>query len=115
MPTSPVSESGGPKPVQADLDSQQATRLRELTALTVLLREQEKAGACQGQTIEWLTRLAVALISRPRWWAIMPASWQTRRMHKLLKGRGLFDADAYLRLNPDVAAGDIDPLPGGRR
>lgn len=110
MPTSPASTSSGPRPAQADLHGQLAERFRELTALTVLLEEQERAGARQEQTIEWLTRLAVALIARPRWWAMMPASWQSKRMHSLLKQRGLFDTDAYLRLNPDVAAGDIDPL-----
>lgn len=110
MLTNPASNSSGPKPARADLDSQLAERFRELTALTVLLQEQEKAGARQQQTIEWLCNLAVALVARPRWWAVMPASWQSSRMHMLLKRRGLFDGGAYLRLNPDVAAGDVDPL-----
>jgi hypothetical protein len=110
LPTSPSSKTRGPQLADAGLHGQLAERFRELTALTVLLAEQEKASARQQETTEWLTRLAVALVARPRWWAIMPASWQTSRMHTLLKRRGLFDVDAYLRLNPDVAAGDIEPL-----
>ena len=97
LPTNPASKRSGPQRDDADVRGQLAERYRELTALTVLLAEQEKAGARQQQTIEWLTHLAVALIARPRWWAIMPGSWQTSRMHMLLKRRGIRDLGAIER------------------
>lgn len=100
----------GPPDVHDDLRFELAERFRELTALTVLLQEQEKASEGRQQTIEWLSRVAAVLVAQPAWWAIMPMSWKARRRHRLLRTNGLFDADAYLRLNPDVAESGIDPL-----
>ena len=95
---------------RADLQRRLDDRFREITALTVLLREQERSGETRQETIDWLCRIAAFLVSQPPGATIMPASWRARRRLSLLKKRGLFDADTYLRLNPDVAATEIDPL-----
>ncbi|HLY91559.1 MAG TPA: hypothetical protein VKQ27_21430 [Acetobacteraceae bacterium] len=59
---------------------------------------------------EWLGQINAFLRNRPQWWAIMPAAWQRRHEHAALRKRGLFDAEAYLRLYPDVAADGADPV-----
>ena len=110
MPTKPAAKRRGSQMTDAELQAQLSERFRELTALTVLLQEQEKAGVSRDEAIEWLSRLAATLFSQPAWWGMLPRSWQSRRRHKLLQKEGLFDAEEYLRLNPDVAAGGIDPL-----
>ena len=95
---------------ELDLDCQLAEHYRELTALTVLLQEQEKAFVARQEVIDWLCRVAIVLHGQPRWWGIMPAAWRAKRERQLLRNRGLFDADGYLRQNPDVAETTIDPL-----
>jgi len=40
----------------------------------------------------------------------LPAVFQVKRQRRLLKQRGLFDGDAYLAANADVAADGVDPL-----
>jgi hypothetical protein len=92
------------------LQTELAERFRELTALTVLLREQEKAFGEQQRTIDWLCRVAAALYPQHGWRAIMPAGWRARRARRALQARGLFDSEAYLRLNPDVALMGTDPV-----
>lgn len=92
------------------LEEQLAERFRELAALAVLLQEQEKAGEAREETIAWLCQIARVLFAQPGWWGMMPASWQAKRKRRLLRDRGLFDGDAYLRQNPDLAGAEIDPL-----
>lgn len=59
---------------------------------------------------EWLRQINAILLERPYWWAMMPAAWQRRQEQAVLRRRGLFDSQAYLQLNPDVAANGEDPV-----
>ena len=62
------------------------------------------------RTVSWLCEVAASLFEQPAWWGIMPASWRAKRQRRLLRKRGIFDGDAYLRQNPDLAGAKIDPL-----
>lgn len=83
---------------------------REIAALSVLLREQEKRCEVAEVRANWLREVAAALLTQPSWWALMPAAWHMKRLLKLLRSRGLFDDEAYLRQYPDVAATRMNPL-----
>lgn len=85
-------------------------RFREIAYLTSLLREREQLDQPQRQEVEWLCNLAVALIQSPPWWGLLPRSLRRRRLASALRQSGLFDAEDYLRRNPDVAATGADPL-----
>lgn len=106
----PASRRSQQGQAEADLHAQLAERFRELTALTVLLQEAEKAGRAREETIAWLCQVAKVLFAQPGWWGLLPTPWQIRRKRRLLRDAGLFDGDAYLRQNPDLAGADIDPL-----
>ena len=103
------SPTGGREQVPVP-STQSVDRFRELTALTVLLQEQEKAMTARERTVLWLCEVAALLFEQPAWWGIMPASWRAKRQRRLLRKRGIFDGDAYLRQNPDLAGAKIDPL-----
>lgn len=60
--------------------------------------------------IDWLSRIAVALLATPRWWSVLPPSLRRRSRNRWLRRAGLFDAEDYLRCNPDVRATGADPL-----
>lgn len=105
-----VTKPSGSADIEDNLHAQLAERFRELTALTVLLREQEKAGERREETVAWLCQIAAVLFTQPGWWGIMPASWRSRQRRRLLREKGFFDAEAYLKQNPDVAGGELDPL-----
>lgn len=83
---------------------------REISFLTLLLRQQEGLEEVQAEQQKWLSDVALALLLLPRWWGLMPRSWRRRRMRTLFQESGLFDGDEYLRRNPDVAATGADPL-----
>lgn len=59
------------------------------------------------ETIAALLRLQSG---RPIWWRMMPREWRHNSLRRLAKRRGLFDGEAYLARNPDVAAAGMDPL-----
>jgi hypothetical protein len=106
---SPESEAAGEGSAAA-LRAALADRFREITYLTLLLREREGREDLQAQEIQWLTQVLLALLVTPRWWAALPLSVRRRRIRKLLNAMKLFDGDEYLRRNPDVAATGGDPL-----
>ncbi len=59
---------------------------------------------------EWLRAVYALMFDRPRWWFLMSDAWRSIKIRRRLRRRGLFDADAYLALYPDVANAGIDPL-----
>ena len=85
-------------------------QVREIIALTVLLREQEKLTDAADNRADWLRDVALTLMNQPSWWSLLPASWRSRRQRRLLRRNRLFDGDAYLARYPDVAVTRIDPL-----
>lgn len=87
-----------------------AERFQELATLAVLLRKEEaRSDEVQGQ-IAWLMAVNDHLSMVPRWWSLMPRRWKYLRQLQRVEEAGLFDAEAYLRRNPDVAAARADPL-----
>lgn len=94
----------------AELNEVISERYRESSVLTRLLAAAENGNNLANKQREWLGHVNSYLVNRPRWWSMMPATWQRSREHAALRRRGLFDAEAYLQLYPDVAADGMDPL-----
>jgi hypothetical protein len=90
--------------------AQLESRFGEIAQLTRLYREQEYQAKAQRGQVDWLRRVHSVMQQTPRWWAIMPASWQTERQLRRLQRKRLFDGNAYLARYPDVAAEGIAPL-----
>ena len=86
-----------------------STKLRERFGETAelsraLLAEEDKAYEAQQKT-HWFSAVQTVLLApRPWWWQLMPANWRRQRELRALKQRDLFDAAAYIRQYPDVAA-----------
>lgn len=85
-------------------------RFREISTMTRLLRQSEAARGQNSSQLEWLQQVNAVLMSSPRWWSLMPPQWSRRKELLRLKMRGLFDAEHYLELHPDVRAEGMDPL-----
>lgn len=96
--------------LQNKTDARLRARFEEIATLGKLLYEQERARAFQSQQTEWIRSVAKVLMASPRWWMIMPDAWRRKKEYARLARRGLFDADAYVANNPDVAAAKADPL-----
>lgn len=93
------------------IENKLAQQYRELATLTNLLRDREQGNEKAEEQIAWLVSIHERLsIERRRWWAIMPNGWRRKRALRSLQRAELFDGEAYLRLNPDVAAAGMDPL-----
>jgi len=59
----------------------------------------------------WMVRLSEVLMQRrPFWWHLAPKGWRSRRIRATLRRRGIFDADKYCDMYPDVPAAGMDPL-----
>jgi chromosome segregation ATPase len=94
----------------ADAETQIVERFSELVILTRMLGEQQDVNAQEKQFAEWLRQIYAAQGNIAWRWRFLPRSWQARHLLRRLAKRGLFDAGAYLRQNPDVAASGMDPL-----
>jgi len=58
----------------------------------------------------WLARVYTHLAEMKFWIALLPPRHREQRRLKLLRSAGLFNAEKYLELYPDVAAAGMDPL-----
>jgi hypothetical protein len=87
-----------------------AERFSEIAALSQLLKQQERRNAEQAAQADWLRNVTEALWKLPRWWGVMPRSWQQAMKYRRLRRRELFDAESYLARYPDVARDGGDPL-----
>lgn len=90
-------------------------RFREIATLSSMLSEREAQVRQSNEDAAWLVEVAFALahgLSTPkgRLLALLPATLQQKQHRRLLKRRGLFDSEAYLAANPDVAAEGEDPF-----
>ena len=85
-------------------------RYEELATLATFLREQEHRSDDLAEQLRWLSAANQHILSRPRWWNLMPRRWQQRRMRQKFEAAGLFDGEEYLLSHPDVRAAGIDPL-----
>jgi hypothetical protein len=48
--------------------------------------------------------------SFPKWWVLMPQDWRRKQEHARYRRAGLFDAEKYLEMYPDVASDGMDPV-----
>lgn len=91
-------------------------RFGEIASLTRLLAEAEAREEQARAEADWLRETGAVLLNgstgrkRRGLRALLPASFHGRRVRRLLKDLGLFDEEAYLASNPDVAAAGMDPL-----
>ena len=97
--------------VSARLDG----RFREIATLTNLLAEQESRERQSRREADWLREAASVLLndSKTRKGSLMrfmPTMFHVKRQRKQLQRKGIFDGDAYLAVNADVAADGADPL-----
>lgn len=87
-----------------------AARFDEIGRLTALLVGESEKVSKAAIDAEWLRSVNQTAQNFPKWWAVMPASWRRRREHARYRRAGLFDAQGYLELYPDVAADGMDPM-----
>lgn len=99
------------------MESRLAERFSELAVMTRLLQEKENAVRSADQQLAWLREVSGTLLQasgsktlKGRLAALLPASVRLRNRKERLKQAGIFDPDAYLAANPDVADGETDPL-----
>lgn len=87
-----------------------AARFDELARLTVLTADEANRADSAEDGTQWLREVRRVEEGFPSWWAIMPRIWRRRRAHRRYRQAGLFDAEAYLALYPDVSAQGMDPI-----
>jgi hypothetical protein len=85
-------------------------RHRELATLTRLLAAEKHRRGQLAEQADWLRAVSAVVFGCPRWWSLMPQSWQRKKTNLRLQRKGLFDGDAYLMNYPDVAASGMGPL-----
>ena len=91
-------------------DERWAAHFGETAALSRMLLEREKQVLRETDKVAKFRELYHALATPPRWWAVLPRARRTRLEHRRLRRLGLFDAESYLRNNPDVAQSEMDPV-----
>lgn len=95
---------------RGDATRQLTARFSEIATLTKLLREAAAETEASQAKFQWLRSVEAVSVRFPRWWYIMPAAWRRRKEHERYARHGIFDAQKYLQLYPDVAASGMDPL-----
>lgn len=95
---------------QRELEDRLAARNAELAIVTNLLHESERSQAEYQDHTEWLTAISMVMIDKPAWWTILPPPVQRSAVHRRLRRKSLFDAQAYLENYPDVRKTKTDPL-----
>ena len=91
-------------------DERWAAHFGETATLSRMLLQREQDALRESEKIRRVREIYHALAGQPRWWAILPRSRQTQMEHRRLSRLGLFDAQSYLRNNPDVAQSGMDPV-----
>ncbi|PXA83364.1 hypothetical protein DMC47_43705 [Nostoc sp. 3335mG] len=102
--------AGGLLATKDDAEKRLRGRHEELAAITKLLRESENAELRQKDDADWLLAVSTIFVTRPGWWFVLPPALRRRNLHRLVKLKGLFDAQSYLARYPDVARSKTDPL-----
>lgn len=92
-------------------------RFREIATMTTMLAEKEATARQSQEQVARLRQISTVLMNgtaggslKARLALLMPESTRLRKRKARLKRAGIFDADAYLAANPDVAAAGEDPL-----
>ncbi|EHJ58187.1 methyltransferase domain-containing protein [Novosphingobium pentaromativorans] len=83
----------------------------EIAALSRMVAQEQDNAVELERRNAWLQAAASFLLEQGKWWwRYMPLNWQRHMRDRRLLRRDLFDSDAYLARNPDVAASGQDPL-----
>lgn len=93
-----------------DAENRLREHFEETARLSQFLLDRDTLLQSQSSRFERLQRIERVLSSEPGWWGLLPVSRRQVLRADRLKKRGLFDAQSYLRCNPDVAAEGFDPL-----
>ena len=98
-----------------ETESQLAERFSEIAKLTRLVNDAEAATRKAEAQRDWIRETTSVLVNGSRsvkgkLSGLLPARWRRSRQMEQLKERGVFDADAYLSANPDVAKSAQDAL-----
>jgi hypothetical protein len=93
-----------------EFEQRLAAHFHETATLSRIISECQQSIANENEKVRRLRELYDAVISQPRWWAILSRSHRLRLRKARLERLGLFDGQSYLRKNPDVAAAGEDPL-----
>ena len=99
----------------AAIDARLNGRFHEIATLTNLLADRETSLTQAKEEANWLREAAAILLNdstttKGRLLKLLPAAVLSKRQGRLLRRRGLFDDEAYLSANADVAADGADPL-----
>lgn len=98
-----------------ELEARIDDRFAEIATLTNLLATQETRANQLRDQVRWLREASQVLAQDSMSWKarfrrMLPVAFHRRRQHRLLQQKGLFDREAYLDANPDVAVMGSDPL-----
>jgi hypothetical protein len=83
---------------------------QELARMTALLSQQSSRVEGIERHAEWLRDLTKISEQMPKWWSLMPSSWRRKREHEAYRRAGIFNAEQYLELYPDVSMVGMDPV-----
>lgn len=101
---------GAAEAARSVAERQLSARFTEIATLTKLLRDASSETDTSKAHAQWLRRVNAVTASFPKWWALMPAEWRRRHENARFERKGLFNAEKYLRLYPDVAESGMDPM-----
>lgn len=98
-------------------DERVAERFRETATLTRLLSERERQVQISDEKAARLHSISTVLLNgsasrslKSRIGGFLPAAIRFKKQKSRLKHAQIFDCDAYLEANPDVAEAGVDPL-----
>lgn len=94
---------------KAVLEQRLDDRFVEIAELTRLLADTQQENEQLAARIEWMSKV-VPILRRGGFRLKFLNRRDDAALFARLKGEGLFDADAYLAANPDVARAGVDPL-----
>jgi hypothetical protein len=92
--------------LQSDLNERHA----ELARITALLGRSEDVGRANAEHFSWLQAVHSVLSKEPRFARLRTKQFVKKWRYNELRRQGLFDADVYLEMNPDVRSEGMDPL-----
>lgn len=98
------------KNARITVERQLTARFDEIAHLTNLLAGEGLKSEIANSNFSWLRQVNQLTQGFPKWWIILPKAFRLRKEHARYKRAGLFDAQGYLDLYPDVAADGMDPV-----
>lgn len=87
-----------------------AAHFHETATLSRIIQDSQQETIIETEKARRIRELYDAVISQPRWWSILPTAHRSRLQTARLRRLDIFDAQSYLRANPDVAAAGEDPV-----